>query len=255
MTDASEHMLAVDDWDRHWTDFPKTPDYSPAVSYRRRLISRMLEINVGEPGRRLLELGSGSGQFAREFCPEFPQVDFLGLDVSRAGVEQARRQMPAARFEVCDLLNAIEQEAIRSFRATDAICSEVLEHVDHPEHILANATAAMAPNCRLVVTVPGGPMNAFDEHIGHRRHYRPEELGAFLTSAGYRVEKTLGVGFPFYNLYRLALLMGGSSVVDIASGPPSLAVRTAYHVFDTLCRFNLDRWGWQTVGIARWPGA
>ena len=166
----------------------------------------------------------------------------------------ARSRMPSARFEVCDLLDPIENETVRSFLATDAICSEVLEHVDRPGRILTNAAAAMAPGCRLVVTVPGGPMNAFDKHIGHRRHYRPKELGVLLTAAGYRVEKTLGVGFPFYNLYRLALLTGGSSVVDIASGPPSLTVRTAYHVFDTLCRLNVDRWGWQTVGIARWPG-
>ncbi len=29
----------------------------------------------------------------------------------------------------------------------------------------------LAPGCRLVVTVPGGPRSAFDRHIGHRRHF------------------------------------------------------------------------------------
>ena len=254
MQPSSRNLTAIDDWDRHWTDFSETPDYSPAVSYRRRVLVRLLGIGAEEEGRRLIELGSGSGQFAREFCPRFPRVRFLGLDISQAGVDQARLQTPSAQFEVCDLLTPIEPRSIRSFGATDAICSEVLEHVEEPQRILVNAAAAMAPGCRLVVTVPGGPMNAFDKHIGHRRHYTPEKLGALLTSTGYRVERTAGVGFPFYNLYRLALLAGGSSVAKIASGPPSVGIRAAYHFFDALCHFNLDRWGWQTIGIARWPG-
>jgi 2-polyprenyl-3-methyl-5-hydroxy-6-metoxy-1,4-benzoquinol methylase len=36
------------------------------------------------------------------------------------------------------------------------VCSEVLEHVDRPRELLANAAAYLAPGCRLVVTVPGG---------------------------------------------------------------------------------------------------
>jgi SAM-dependent methyltransferase len=249
-----KNIVAVDDWDRHWNDFAETPDYSPAVYYRRRVLVRILGICAEEAGRRLVELGSGSGQFAREFCPRFPKVRFLGLDISQAGVEQARLHTPSAQFEMCDLLNPIENRSIRSFEATDAICSEVLEHVDEPQRILTNTAAVMAPGCRLVVTVPGGPMNAFDKHIGHRRHYTPEELGGLLTSVGYQVERALGIGFPFYNLYRLALFSAGSSVVKIASGPPSLGLRAAYHLFNALCHLNVDRWGWQTVGIARWPG-
>ena len=255
MAEILKSPVAIDNWDQHWSDFAEASDYSPAVSFRRRLIRRLLAIPPLDRGRRLIELGCGTGQFATEFCPLFPLVDFLGVDISDSGVRMARSRMASARFEVCDLLEPIQNETVGSFLATDAICSEVLEHVDRPDLILTHAAAAMAPGCRLVVTVPGGPMNAFDEHIGHRRHYRPKELGALLTAAGYRVEKTLGVGFPFYNLYRLVLLTGGSSVVDIAAGPPSLAVRTAYHIFDTLCRFNVDWWGWQTVGIAIWPGA
>ncbi|HYM06735.1 MAG TPA: class I SAM-dependent methyltransferase [Terriglobales bacterium] len=254
MSDATKTSIAMDNWDQHWTEFSEAPDYSPAVSYRRRIIRRMLEISPDTEGRRLVELGCGTGQFAGEFCPQFPLVKFLGLDISQAGVERARLRIPAARFEVCDLLQPVENETLHAFQATDAVCSEVLEHVQEPQRILTNASVVMAPGCRLLVTVPGGPMNAFDKHIGHRRHYRPSELAALLTSAGYHVEKASGIGFPFYNLYRAVLLLSGSSVVKLASGPPSVSVRAAYHFFDSLCRLNLDRWGWQTIAVARWPG-
>lgn len=255
MPELLKTSLAADDWDQHWSNFAEASDYSPAVSYRRRLLRRLLAISRSEPDRKLIELGCGTGQFAAEFCPEFPSVEFLGVDISEAGIRKARKRVPSAQFEVCDLLKPVPEPTIQSFGATDAICSEVLEHVEEPIRILVNATSAMAPGCRLVVTVPGGPMNAFDKHIGHRRHYRPEDLGALLKAAGYRVEKTLATGFPFYNLYRLALLATGSSVINIAAGPPSPAVRVSYHIFNALCKFTLDRWGWQTVAIARWPRA
>jgi hypothetical protein len=41
----------------------------------------------------------------------------------------------------------------------------------------------------------------------------------------------------------------------MVSGEPSWLIRSGYHVFEVLSRLNLDRWGWQTVGIARWRGA
>jgi SAM-dependent methyltransferase len=241
-------------WDRYWWESAEVSDhYNPGASYRGRIIRRMLGIEPDRAGYKLVELGSGNGQFASEFCPAFPLVKFLGLDMSQQGVEHARQRVPAARFQVCDLLQPLDGEALR-FGATHALCSEVLEHVDRPEEVLRNAGSVMAPGCRMVVTVPGGPMTIFDKHIGHRKHYSRQELGLLLRAAGFEVEKVAGFGFPFYNLYRLALLSRGSGLIQMVSGPPSLLIRTGYHLFDTLCRVNLDRWGWQTVGIARWPG-
>ena len=39
---------------------------------------------------------------------------------------------------------------------TDAVCLEVLEHVDDEAGLLANVAACMRPGARLIVTVPGG---------------------------------------------------------------------------------------------------
>jgi SAM-dependent methyltransferase len=243
-----------DNWDRHWNEYGDISDYNPGVSYRKRIIRRLLKIEPDRQGYKLLELGSGTGQFAREFCPHFPLVKFLGLDISEQGVQKARLHALSARFEVCDLLQSVPTGEIRSFGATHALCSEVLEHVDEPERLLRNAGSLMARDCRIVITVPGGPMTDFDKHIGHRKHFSPSDLKSLISAAGFEIEKVGGLGFPFYNLYRLALLSRGSGLVGMVSGPPSLLIRTGYHVFDRLCRLNLDRWCWQTVGIARWPG-
>src|SRR5205807_8374498 len=134
-----------------------------------------------------------------EACPD---AQVLGLELSASGVQIAARKVPAAEFLEFDLLQPHEPPGSRRAWATHAVCSEVLEHLDDPERLLVNAHAWMAPACKLIVTVPGGPMSAFDKHIGHRQHYRPEDLRCLLERAGFRVDLASGAGYPFFDLYR-----------------------------------------------------
>jgi hypothetical protein len=125
-----------------------------------------------------------------------------------------------------------------------------------PETLLRNTIAYLAPGCLLIVTVPGGPMSAFDKHIGHRKHFDPEELRRVLERAGFEVERATGAGFPFFNLYRLVVMARGRRLVASEGGTSGLA-RLVLAVFGALFHLNLDssRWGWQTVALARLPRA
>jgi hypothetical protein len=116
----------------------------------------------------------------------------------------------------------------------------------------------MAPGCRLVVTVPGGPRSAFDKHIGHRRHYTPDALRDLLQRAGFAVERATGAGFPFFNLYRLTVVARGDKLIsDVAGGTAEVTgtARVAMRTFDVLFRANLPatRFGWQIAGVATTP--
>jgi SAM-dependent methyltransferase len=249
----------VDDWDRHWLDFSQAAELSPATRYRRRLALRLLLRLMGD-GRqstavRMLEIGSGAGQFAEEFLAQATRAQFLGLELSRTGVEMASRRVPAARFLQCDLLAPATQDHGLDFRATHALCSDVLEHLDHPGLLLRHAAAYMAPGCKLVVTVPGGWRSAFYSHIGHRRHYTPLQLSGLLESAGFTVERTYAAGFPFFNLYRMLVTLRGQELIAEAARAPSLPMRASGAVFDALFRLNLMHpWGWQTLAVARYGG-
>lgn len=244
-----------DDWDTLWSEYSRAADYNPAVAYRRRIIRRLLEIDPHQTGVRMLEMGSGTGQFASEFCPQFPGVNYLGLDMSAEGVQQAKIRVPAARFAVCNLLQPVVTDEVLSFGATHALCSEVLEHVDDPESLLRNSGSGMANGCRLIVTVPGGPMTEFDKHIGHRKHFTSKQLELILIKAGFEVIKSTGIGFPFFNLYRLVLLSRGKGLVQLVSGSPSNLIRLGYYIFNALNCLNVDFGGWQIVAVARWQGS
>ncbi|HIJ42603.1 MAG TPA: methyltransferase domain-containing protein [Rhodospirillaceae bacterium] len=137
--------------------------------------------------------------------------------------------------------------------AGHAVCSEVLEHLDDPAGVLANARAFIKPGGRLVITVPGGPMSAFDRHIGHRRHYTKALLGQVLLAAGFETAKVAAAGWPMFNLYRLAVLLRGGRLIEDAAGAPGPLARTAMGLFRHLMRLTLadTPWGWQIVAVAR----
>jgi SAM-dependent methyltransferase len=239
-----------DDWNRHWDDYASSAESNPAQRFRRQLILWSLALSQAASTPRVLDIGSGQGDFAVDALAACPGAEVLGLELSVSGVAFAAQKAPAARFLQCDLTQAQEPPESHRGWATYAVCSEVLEHLDDPQLLLVNAQAWMAPNCRLIVTVPGGPMSAFDRHIGHRKHYAPEELRCLLEGAGYRVERASGAGWPFFDLYRGVVIARGRRLIDDVSRGPSPAARIAMGVFDGLFRLNLRSRGWQTFAIA-----
>lgn len=257
MRDGTAHApeeRARDDWDQHWADFAVAAKINPAQRYRHELIIRLLTRD-GSP-RRVLDIGSGTGDLAAEVRSALPAAEILGLELSREGVDLARRKVRDARFEERDLMVPEPPPEGQRTWATHAVCSEVLEHLDEPEQLLRNAVPYLAPGCVLIVTVPGGPMSAFDRHIGHRRHFRPKELRHVLEQAGFEVERATGAGFPFFNLYRIVVILRGRKLVsDVRAGDTRKPARIAMALFDLLFRLNLSRsrWGWQTVASARLP--
>ena len=244
----------LDDWDKHWAAYATANAQNPAQAYRRRLILDLLRSFDGNDGQRILDVGSGTGAMAAELHRRFPQADIVGIELSREGVERARIAVPSATFVQRDLLNDLDVEPRLRGWATAAVCSEVLEHVDEPQRLLRGVVPYLEPGCRLVVTVPGGPMSAFDLSIGHRRHFSPRTLSQLLRESGFRVERSQRAGFPFFNLYRLVVIArGGQLMRDVGRG--SATAGAAMSAFDRLFRLNLDRspFGWQIVAVATLP--
>ncbi len=258
VTDASTSPIdpgTADDWDLHWERFAESAEYNPAHAYRRRLI--IAALGSVERGAPVLDIGSGSGDLAAALLRALPQPDVVGVELSATGVEIARRKVPQARFVCADLLSpAGPPEAFRGWAAY-AVCNEVLEHVDDPAALLRAARDLLRPGARLITTVPGGPMSAYDRHIGHRRHYDADAVATVLDAAGFEVEWAAGAGLPFFNLYRLMVIALGRRLVTAAATEPAAApgwpIRVGSRVYDALFRLNLSRGhrGWQTIASAR----
>lgn len=259
MTSSPSRQSGGDNWEQHWEEFHQSAEENPAQNYRREVIFSLLSIRGRGKGARILDIGSGQGDMIAAVRQQYPDAELLGVELSHSGVSISARKVPAARFVQRDLLQNLDPPEGQKGWATHAICSEVIEHIDDPVLLLRNARQYMAPGCNLALTAPGGPMSAFDKHIGHRRHWRPEDIDRVLCDAGYEPQRVSGVGFPFFNLYRcLVILRGRKLIQDISaspSGTASPAARLAMAVFQRLIRLDLNssRHGWQMIAQARNP--
>ncbi len=254
---SDQSPASQDDWGAHWEHYAQSASENPAQQMRHEIIARLLCEDSPEGTMRLFDLGSGQGDLVQKLEPLLPRARFVGAELSESGVAISKRKVPAATFLVADIFQP--PAALNEFAnwASHAVCSEVLEHVDDPVAFLKRARDYLQAGARLIVTVPGGPVSAFDRHIGHRQHFDRRKIRSMLEQAGYSVEQTYRSGFPFFNLYRLFIVARGSRLVQDAqagsTGTPSGMARFAMKVFRVLFHANLvdSPFGWQVVATAR----
>ncbi len=250
-----------DDWDDHWDKYGEAAKGNPANDYRHAMVLKLL----GElpKGAVVLDIGSGQGQFAIDLQATNPQASVFGVEYSAEGVRRAQqvaaRDGVPAHFYERNLLEPVTRDPEQP-PATHAVCSEVLEHVDDPVTLMRNAIALLAPGAKVVVTVPGGPRSAFDKHIGHFRHFTAPALHQVLTEAGLDVDRVLRTGFPFFNLYKLAVVARGQKLVDDMEhrepGAEASGLEKAVTgFFKRTFPLNRDdaKLGWQLAAVAHVP--
>ncbi|HUB67302.1 MAG TPA: class I SAM-dependent methyltransferase [Candidatus Methylacidiphilales bacterium] len=247
-----------DDWDQHWANYDLTARYNPAQAYRREITLHWIKSQPAAAAR-ILDIGSGQGDLAVILAQAFAGSEIAGIEASAIGIAQSRIKAPSVSFFQRDLLiEPAPDDGLREW-ATMAICSEVLEHVDQPEIVLANAARYLRPGAPLLITVPGGPMSVFDRHIGHRRHFDTQSLKKLIGDAGLVPERVSGVGLPFFNLYRMIIILRGKALIRDASAESrqdvGLLARIAMGTFSRVLkrRMNSSSLGWQMIGEARKP--
>jgi len=110
------------------------------------------------PGRRVLEVGCGTGDVLASLEP----VNGLGTDLSPRMVEMARRKHPDLRFEVHDLMGGPLRE-----RFPFVVAVDVVEHV--PDLLQAMRTmAAMMADDGLLVVITANPAWGPILHLAER---------------------------------------------------------------------------------------
>lgn len=250
-----------DNWNEHWDRYAAAASQNPAQQMRHALIAKLLQRGSEGRAAQVLDIGSGQGDLMVKLRPSLPQAKLLGFELSASGVEISRKKVPEATFFVADLFQPPAELQDYAGWATDAVCSEVLEHVDSPTAFLRAARPYLADDARLIVTVPGGPMSDFDRHIGHRQHFTRDLISSVLQEAGFKVERVYLSGFPFFNLYRSVVIARGKKLAsDVDAGQSGFSAwlaNVAMMSFRALFRLNLmdSRFGWQVVAVARKIGS
>ncbi|WP_240135152.1 class I SAM-dependent methyltransferase [Streptomyces sp. MUM 178J] len=106
-----------DAWEGFWSEAPDVPgevfwDAEPAVTAGAHLA--LFEPHVADPALTLVDLGCGNGTQTRFLAGRFHQV--LGVDLSAAAVEHARRQDPSGEQRFREL-DAVDGDAVAQLHA------------------------------------------------------------------------------------------------------------------------------------------
>jgi len=246
---------ARDDWEGHWEEFANAAAWNPAQIMRHNLILGIMASLV-RGTLNILDIGCGQGDFLAKAEILFPKAKLVGVELSEQGAAITRNKVPQAEIIVGNLFDAPKELNKYCQWAHIGICSEVLEHLDEPVSFLNSASRYIATNGKIILTVPGGPISAFDRQIGHRQHYNRTRLADLMKKSGFDCERVYSAGFPFFNLYRAAIILRGKKVAcDAAysSKESKSPARIIAKIFEKL--FSLDfhhtAFGWQMVAVGR----
>jgi len=148
---------------------------------RRHVLDHALaEIGFDPAGRRVLDVGCGTGFFTSYYLERGASV--TGLDITSASIENLREKFPSARFILSDVSEAKLEEQYDLVNAFD-----VLYHITEDarwETALRNLAAAVAPGGALLVTDVFSERERLAEHNRMRplSHYRSILEAAGLTT-------------------------------------------------------------------------
>src|SRR5213596_1469815 len=138
-------------------------------------------------GRRVLEIGAGIGNMSA-FLVDRERV--VLTDTERYYLDRLRQRFAGRpHVSVAELRLPAVSPALVAERLDTVVCLNVLEHIEDDRASLRAMHDLLQPGGRLVLLVPALPAlyGTLDEALGHFRRYRPPELAAKFTDAGFRL--------------------------------------------------------------------
>lgn len=163
--------------------------------YVRRELRRQLEDRSGPV--RVLDAGSGFGQFSYWILRTFPGVRLHAVDVKEDYLREAENLMRSTGLDSRATFGVDDLTRLRTTGPYDLILSvDVMEHIEEDVEVFRNFHRVLRPGGVVIINTPsdrggsdvhGGDEESFiSEHV--RDGYSVDELGAKLEAAGLRPE-------------------------------------------------------------------
>ncbi len=220
-----------------------------APRFRVRTVTS--ELRARRPNS-VVDLGCGGGQLLDEIGRAMPGVRLVGVDLSEPQLALNRKRLPDTRW-ICANIDQPVKWADEDRERYDAVTAiEVIEHVDNPNVLLANARTLLHPGGFVMLSTQSGRVGETERRVGHRRHFTAAEISSLLEGAGFRVERVWNAGFPFHDFSKwYANLNPDASMGRFGSKPYGLSEDLVCLGLRALFRLNSKRSGAQLFAVAR----
>jgi SAM-dependent methyltransferase len=183
-----------------------------AMSFARNYRRWILELFAPHLGRRLVEVGAGTGSFSEMLLERTPDSLTL-IEPSRMCLrlrERVEGWSTRSRVRVYnDTFAGVIARLGQEERPDSVIYVNVLEHIEDDEAELRLAADALAPGGRVFIFVPAlrWLYGSFDRRVGHRRRYTRREIASKCERAGLSIVRAVyfdaaGV-LPWWVKYRV----------------------------------------------------
>jgi 2-polyprenyl-3-methyl-5-hydroxy-6-metoxy-1,4-benzoquinol methylase len=142
-------------------------------------------------GRRVLEVGSGTGNITQFLCAGGREVMATDVVMSyRHGLERAFSDSSNVRVGKFDLTEKAPEEFVAA-PFDSVVCLNVLEHIEDDLFALEQMRDSLAPGGNLALLVPAHQLlyGEFDRAVGHFRRYSRHELSTKLKKTGFAVRE------------------------------------------------------------------
>ncbi len=184
-----------------------------SMSLARNYHRWILDLFAPHLGRRVVEVGAGTGSFSELLLGRGPESLTLvepSESMHRLLVERVGSVPTRARVRIFnDTFAGVARRVADEERPDSIVYVNVLEHVREDEAELRLAAGALPAGGRVFLCVPAFPWlyGSFDRQVGHQRRYTRAELAAKCARAGFRVVRSVyfdaaGV-LPWWLKYRV----------------------------------------------------
>jgi SAM-dependent methyltransferase len=169
---------------------PCNTKYLSGNRLSRRLIRGFLQALVDLAGQaqpsRILDIGCGEGLVLRQLMTLWRRTETHGLDIAPELIEAARRIAPQASY----VRGSIHRLPVADGSYDLVLCTEVLEHIEHPTEALAEIARSSRQYCvfsvphepwwRLANVLRGSYLGSLGNTPGHLNHWSRARFVEFI---------------------------------------------------------------------------
>lgn len=125
--------------------------------------------------RSIIDIGCGVGDLLMEARKRNSSAALFGCDFAQKAVERTRAVLPDADIRQLHVETTLSYE---TGRFDLVLCTDVLEHMEHPDAIVTELVRICAPGGTVIVVVPDGDVDSF---LGHLWFWSEDSFRKFLS--------------------------------------------------------------------------